>query len=102
AVAPQPNRLFAGFGLGLLNNKADNVGLAFSFGKHYSHAHMDFLNFELFANDQKMMPDLGYPDAMNVYVKGIYTWSTHTVSHNTVMIDARRQERILPGKLYDF
>ncbi len=102
AVAPQPNRLFAGFGLGLLNNKADNVGLAFSFGKHYSHAHMDFLNFELFANDQKMMPDLGYPDAMNVYVKGIYTWSTHTVSHNTVMIDARRQERNLPGKLYDF
>lgn len=102
AVVPQPNRLFAGYGLGFLNNKADNVGLTFTYGKHYSHSHMDFLNFELFANNQKMMPDLGYPDAMNVYVKGIYTWSTHTVSHNTVMINARRQDRNLQGKLYDF
>src|SRR5690606_39122464 len=59
-------------------------------------------NFELFAFGQKIMPDFGYPDAMNTYVPGVYTWSQNTVSHNTVVVDARRQQRNLPGVLHDF
>lgn len=99
---PKQSRLFAGYGLGILNNKADNSALAFTYGYHGSHYHWDFLNFELFANGQKMMPDLGYPDQMNSYVPGIYTWSNNTVSHNTVVVDARKQAQNKPGTLHSF
>jgi oligo-alginate lyase len=102
SVPVQKSRLFAGYGLGILNNKEDNVAVSFNYGFKGTHFHWDFLNFELFANGQKMMPDLGYPDAMNEYVKEIYTWSTNTISHNTVVVDSRRQKNNLPGVLHDF
>lgn len=101
-LPPQSSRLFAGYGLGILNNRADNTAVSFTYGMHYSHYHWDFLNIEIFANGQKMMPDLGYPDAMNNYVQGIYTWSQNTISHNTVVVDEKRQERNLPGVLHGF
>lgn len=101
-VAPQKSRLFAGYGLGILNNPNDRTALALTYGIHYSHYHWDFLNIELFANGQKMMPDLGYPDAMNTYVSPVYTWSSNTISHNTVVVDERKQLLNLPGKLHNF
>lgn len=97
-----PSRLFAGYGLGILNNRSDRTALAMTYGMHYSHYHWDFLNFEVFANGQKMMPDLGYPDAMNVFVPGIYSWSTNTISHNTVVVDEKRQQINQPGILHEF
>ncbi len=97
------SRLLAGYGLGKLASRSSNpVTLALTYGFHGSHYHWDFLNFELFAFGQKIMPDFGYPDAMNTYVPGVYTWSQNTVSHNTVVVDARRQQRNLPGVLHDF
>lgn len=102
AVAPQQSRLFAGYGLGVLNNASDKTALAFTYGMHYSHFHWDFLNIELFANGQKMMPDLGYPDAMNAYVAPVYTWSQNTISHNTVLVDRKKQNQNLPGTLNGF
>lgn len=102
AVLPQKSRLFAGYGLGILNNTSDRTALALTYGMHYSHYHWDFLNIELFANGQKMMPDLGYPDAMNSYVAPVYTWSQNTISHNTVVVDEKKQDRNLPGTLHDF
>lgn len=101
-VAPAPSRIFAGYGLGILNNPSDQTAVSLTYGMHVSHFHWDFLNIEIFANGQKMMPDLGYPDAMNVFVPGIYTWSRNTISHNTVVIDEKRQQRNLPGALYNF
>lgn len=98
----QPSRLFAGYGVGILNNRPDKTAIAFTYGMHFAHYHWDFLNIELFANGQKMMPDLGYPDAMNTFVSPIYTWSQNTISHNTVVVDEKRQERNLPGVLHDF
>jgi hypothetical protein len=98
----QPSRLFAGYGAGILNNRRDKTAAAFTYGMHYAHYHWDFLHIELFANGQKMMPDLGYPDAMNTFVPGIYTWSQNTISHNTVVVDEKRQQRNLPGVLHDF
>jgi len=102
AVAVQPSRLFAGYGLGVLNNKKDDVGVAFTYGAHFQHYHWDFLNFELFANGQKMMPDLGYPDAMNAYVKEVYSWSNNTIAHNTVVVDAKKQNVNPKGVIHDF
>lgn len=101
-VETKASRLFAGYGLGILNNKSDKTAVALTYGKHYSHFHWDFLNFELFANGQKMMPDLGYPDAMNAFISGIYSWSQNTISHNTVVVDAKRQHNNQPGTLHEF
>ena len=98
----QASRIFAGYGLGILNNPADTVGLTLTYGFHVSHFHWDFLNFELFANGQPMMPDLGYPDAMNAYVSSIYTWSQNTIAHNTVVVDAHKQDNNRPGILHQF
>ncbi len=94
---PQPSRLLSGFGLGILNNAADDTAVSLYFGQHVNHFHYDRLQLDVFANGQPMMPDLGYPDAMNEYVPGIYTWSMHTISHNTVTVDATPQPGNQPG-----
>ena len=38
-----------------------------------------------------MTPDLGYPDGANEFLPGIFTWSKTTIAHNTVTVDAKRQ-----------
>jgi len=102
ALAARPSHLLAGYGMGFLNNRSDAVALTFNYGLKGTHYHWDFLNFELFANGRKMIPDLGYPDAMNEYVKEVYTWSFNSVAHNTVVVDAQRQLNNVPGRLHDF
>jgi hypothetical protein len=102
AVPPQPSRLLAGYGVGILNNPADTVSLTLTYSQHISHYHWDFLNFELFANGLPMMPDLGYPDAMNAYVPSIFTWSNNTIAHNTVVVNEKKQDNNLPGVLHEF
>jgi hypothetical protein len=102
AVLPQPSRLLAGSGMAILNNPADTVSLAMTYGMHISHYHWDFLHFDLFANGQAMLPDLGYGDAMNAFVSSIFTWTTNTIAHNTVVVDAKKQDNNLPGTLHEF
>jgi hypothetical protein len=98
-LQPQPSRLFDGYGMAILNNKADDTAMSLYYGYKAGHGHFDRLGFELFANGQSMMPDLGYPDAMNDFVPGIYTWSKNTISHNTVVVDAKRQVENVHGTL---
>lgn len=98
-IAPQPSRVLPGFGLALLNDAADETALSLYYGQHVNHAHFDRLHFDLFAHGRPMMPDLGYPDAMNVYVAGVWTWSVNTISHNTVTVDASAQAGNAPGRV---
>ena len=98
-LAPQKARVLAGVGLGILSNPQDTVSATLTYGLKAGHGHFDRLSFELFAHDQPMLPDLGYPDAMNDFVPGIYTWSKNTISHNTVVVDAGRQTGNAPGTL---
>jgi hypothetical protein len=97
-----PARLLDGVGLGILSNPQDTVSTTLTYGLKAGHGHYDRLSFELFANGQPMMPDLGYPDAMNAYIAGIYTWSKNTVSHNTVVVDASRQMGNVHGTVKHF
>lgn len=94
---PQRARVFDGYGLAVLSDPADTVSLSLYYGLKAGHGHFDRLGFELFAAGQPVMPDLGYPDAMNGYVPGIFTWSKNTISHNTVVVDAGRQTGNVPG-----
>ena len=102
-MPPARPRLLDGAGIAILNNPADTISLALTYGQHHGHGHYDRLNFELFSGDAKggqpIMPDLGYPDAMNDFVPGIYTWSKNTVSHNTVVVDGHRQVGEAPGEV---
>ena len=93
----QPSRLLDGYGMGILNNRADSVAVALYYGLKAGHGHFDRLNVEVFANRHPMLPDLGYPDAMNEFVPGIFTWSKNTIAHNTVTVDAKRQSGNIPG-----
>ena len=88
---PQPSRLLDGYGMGILNNPADSISASLYYGLHGGHGHMDRMHFDVFANGQPMMPDLGYPDFMNAYVPGIFTWSKNTICHNTVTVDTSKQ-----------
>lgn len=96
------SRLLDGYGMAILNNPANTISLALYYGYMGGHGHFDRLNFELYANDRVMMPDLGYPDFMNAYVPGIYTWSKNTIAHNTVTVDAARQRTNYPGRVQRF
>lgn len=96
-LPPQPPRLLAGWGIDMLNNPQDDISIAMYYGLHLGHAHFDRLNLDLFANGRPMMPDFGYPDAKNEFVEGIYTWSSNTIAHNTVTVDAGRQDGNVPG-----
>lgn len=98
-LPPQPSRLISGYGVSLLNNPSDTIGLSLYHGLHVTHYHCDRLNLELFAYGQPLLPDLGYPDAMNEMVAGIYTWSTNTISHNTVTVDATKAPGNAPGRV---
>ncbi|HZZ44927.1 MAG TPA: heparinase II/III family protein [Tepidisphaeraceae bacterium] len=93
----QPSRLLDGYGLGILNNPADSIADSMYYGWRAGHGHFDRLGFELFAQGVPLMPDLGYPDEMNDFVPGIYTWSKNTISHNCVVVDAHRQTANVPG-----
>ena len=98
-LPPAKPRLLDGCGMAILNNPADTVSMTLEYGQHHGHGHFDRLNFEIFANGLPIMPDLGYPDAMNEFVPGIYTWSKNTISHNTVVVDAGRQVGAGPGEV---
>lgn len=100
--APVRSRLLDGYGMAILNNPANTVSLALYYGYMGGHGHFDRLNFELYANELVMMPDLGYPDFMNAYVPGIFTWSKVTASHNTVTVDATRQPHNYAGTVHRF
>ncbi|MCL4217468.1 MAG: heparinase II/III family protein, partial [Candidatus Hydrogenedentes bacterium] len=98
----QSARVLDGYGMAILNNPADTCSLALYYGYLGGHGHFDRLHFELFAHGQPLMPDLGYPDFMNAYVPGIFTWSKNTISHNTVTVDASRQPKNQAGVVNEF
>jgi hypothetical protein len=101
-VPPQPSRIFSGYGSAILNNPADTRSLVLFYGLHVAHYHHDRLHFDLFANGQDMMPDLGYPDGANEFNSSIFTWGKTSISHNTVTVDAHRQPANPAGHLQLF
>ncbi len=92
APRPAEPRLLDGYGMALLNNRNDSISLSLYYGTRGGHGHFDRMHFDLFAAGLPMTPDLGYPDFMNAYVPGIFTWSKNTISHNTVTVNASRQD----------
>jgi hypothetical protein len=104
-TAPPPPaswRLLDGYGMAILGNRVNTTAAAIYYGQRHGHGHFDRLNLDLFAHGTVISPDLGYPDAMNDFVPGIYTWSKNTISHNAVTVDAHRQLGEGPGEVQLF
>jgi len=97
-----PSRVLDGYGLAVLNNPKDSVAVSMYYGIRGGHGHFDRLNIELFAHGRRLAPDLGYPDFMNAFVPGIYSWSKNTISHNTLAVDEKIQKGNRGGTVLRF
>ncbi len=91
---PAGSSLLSGYGLALLESGTAPHGTALSlyYGRSIFHGHADHLNFDLFAFGHWLAPDHGYPEFAT-------TWphrravTINTLSHNTVVVDQKPQER---------
>ena len=84
-------RFFDGAGIAIINNSSDTSAISMTYGPSMVHGHHDALNIEPFAYGRRLAPDLGYPDEGYAYDKGRNSWSNNTVSHNTLVVDRRKQ-----------
>lgn len=94
------SRFLDGYGISFVANRSDTLAASLFYGAWGSHYHYDRLGVELYGAGARLSPDLGYPDFMNNYVPGIYTWSTHTISHNTLLVDDQKQNANYAVPLY--
>jgi hypothetical protein len=94
------SRFLDGYGISFVANRSDSLAASLFYGAWGSHYHYDRLGVELYGAGARLSPDLGYPDFMNNYVPGIYTWSTHTISHNTLLVDDQKQSANYSVPLY--
>ncbi|MBN1491483.1 MAG: heparinase II/III family protein [Phycisphaerae bacterium] len=97
-----PSRVLDGYGLSVLNNAKDSIAVSMYQGLRGGHGHYDRLNIELFGFGHRLSPDLGYPDFMNDFVSGIYSWTKNTVSHNCLVVDRQSQPGNAAGRVLRF
>ena len=90
----------SGYGLAVLQTaNADNGRCAYLYyGRTAgSHPHNDRLTFGIFAKQMVMNPDLAYPEYTGSWPKR-HAWTNHTGSHNTVLVNDRKQKTDWSGK----
>ncbi len=78
-------------------DKDNQRALSLYYGRNVGHGHRDTLNIELFAHGLSLLPDHGYPE-FATYWAHRYESTDHTITHNTVTVDHKRQERNRVGK----
>ncbi len=93
-----------GYGLAILQSaEGAEVGstqgrcVTLWYGRMGGHAHADRLNMGIFAKHIVMNPDLAYPEYTGSWPKR-HCWTNHTASHNTVLVNDRRQRNNWSGK----
>ncbi|MDP6776953.1 MAG: heparinase II/III family protein, partial [Candidatus Latescibacteria bacterium] len=92
--------VMTGYGLALLRDGEDENErtLWIYYGRNRGHGHADRLNLGLYGFGLDLLPDLGYPEHARVWPKRI-GWTSNTVSHNTVVVDRKRQTGTYSGKV---
>jgi len=80
---------------------ANRTGLALFYGYYSGHLHYDRLQLDVYSWRNALTPDFGYPETADSYDPRRFGFLSHTVAHNTVMLDARRQEA-MAGRLHLF
>ncbi len=92
------SRNYSAFGLAILESGEGDLrrGLTCYYGGNTAHGNWDRLTMSLFSHSAALTPDLGYPHMGSIEQWG---WTSHTSSHNTVVVDARRQLNREPGTI---
>lgn len=62
------------------------------YGRNRGHGHADNLNLGIYAFGLDLAPDLGYPEFADARDMHRAQWVINTISHNTVVVDRRKQE----------
>lgn len=91
--------MMTGYGLATLTATAGGKEAAIWLysGRQNKHGHWDRLNLGLFAYGLDLMPDDGYPDFPTTDSWNYWGWQNNTVAHNTVVVNARRQDTTPAG-----
>jgi len=98
AQIPEPvgvtSELLPGLGYATLQagEATNRTAIALHYGYHTAHRHFDTLNLEVYAHNQALIPDLGYPETADTFDPRRHGWLAHNIVHNTVMVDATRQQ----------
>lgn len=71
----------------------DRRGAWLYYGRNGGHGHRDRLNYGYFYRGMDVLPDLGYPEYADQKWPKRPGWTINTISHNTVMVDEKHQER---------
>ncbi|MBD2861440.1 heparinase II/III domain-containing protein [Paenibacillus oceani] len=98
-----------GYGLAALRDGAAGTGadtrraMWTYYGRTSGHGHRDMLNLGLYGFGIDLLPDLGYPEQANATDVNRFEWVNNTISHNTVMVDKKKQAAVWDGTptLYD-
>jgi hypothetical protein len=86
--APLRSHNAGGYGLAVLHapQREHPRGVGLYYGRMDGHGHEDRLAISIVAHDMAMCPDMGYPLYTGANPRRI-GWTSHTVSHNTLMIN---------------
>ncbi len=89
------SELLPGVGFASLQtgSNANRTALALFYGDYWGHAHNDRLQLDIYSWRHALTPDFGYPETADAYDPRRYAFLSHTVTHNTVMVNAGRQAR---------
>jgi hypothetical protein len=95
---PEGGYLMSGYGLALLEvgKGKSAVGLTSNYGRTIKHAHPDMLNFDLFAFNNWLAPDHGYPEFATRWPSN-QEWTGTTIAHNLVLVNKKPQKEIWSG-----
>ena len=88
------SELLPGVGFASLQcgSDANRTGLALFYGYYAGHKHADRLQLDIFSWRNPLLPDLGYPETADSFDPRRYGFISHTVAHNTVMINEKTQD----------
>lgn len=98
-----PSEDLTGFGFAALRDGAgaDQRGLTMYYGRNQGHGHRNALYIDLFGSGMDLAPALGYPEFAdnNAHRR---EWSSNTVAHNTVVVDATPHAPQIVGRPHGF
>ncbi len=90
-----------GYGLAVLRHGSFTDGSArdvwMYYGRTIFHGHYDSLNLGLHFFGLDLAPDLGNPEVKYSTYPMRFEWTKHTISHNTVTVDASPQQFLFSG-----
>ncbi|MBR4675861.1 MAG: heparinase II/III family protein [Victivallales bacterium] len=97
------SNLLSAYGMANLQNgnREHPTAVVLAFPAYLGHRHSDSLDLQFFAENVPLVPDFGYPESASGDDPTRGPFYANTVAHNTVVVNAHRQEGH-PGRLLEY